>query len=256
MLLTQLTSSRRQLTSRRHASAVTIALLLLPALSLFWLPLLLAPPFGVDAKADTRSLLQQDTDGVTTPQAPATPGINVNVMNVSESGTASPPPPSLVVTAAATLPGDVAAVRSCLPFNILILPGRSPTTGIVGANPPITSDLVSGGEQHDRGRPRLSGNAFPLRHPPTKPPAVSGGASAAGVGGSGVTGNASIAMQSDMDVVTATDIKYSQSDGILSLELSQVQRVRQTGEVEMVTGWWRRAREGEGGRERSSAHAP
>ncbi|KXZ46788.1 hypothetical protein GPECTOR_40g522 [Gonium pectorale] len=91
-------------------------------------------------------------------------------------------------TAGASLPGDVTAIRSCLPYNILIVPGG----GAAGA-------------------------------PPAEAPAPGMNLTADGAsgGGAGRGGNATIVMDADFDVINATDISYSQTDGILALSLAQ-----------------------------------
>ncbi|KAG2440060.1 hypothetical protein HXX76_004174 [Chlamydomonas incerta] len=122
----------------------------------------------------------------------ATDGTNNNTSNSSTNASAPAPPKtappaatSNATVAGATLPGDVTAVRSCLPFSILILPANTTSGG---------NSTAGGG----------SGGS-------------SSGSSSSDSGG----GNATIVMSAEPGVINATDITYSEADGILALSLSQ-----------------------------------
>ena len=100
-----------------------------------------------------------------------------------------------LTSAAAALPGDVTAVRSCLSYNILILPGSNTTANATGPAANATTP----------------GNATSADGGGTTSPAGSG------------SGNATISMTAADSVINATDLAYS--DGILTLSLLQVRRV-------------------------------
>ncbi len=121
----------------------------------------------------------------------------------TDGGTAPPPPAANTSTAGATLPGDVIAVRSCLPFTVLVLPGSGPnitsSNNTTGTNATNTNTTAAGGGATGGG--------------------ATGGAATTGGGGGG---NATILMDAEPDVINATDISYSAADGILTLALAQV----------------------------------
>ncbi|GIL58883.1 hypothetical protein Vafri_13698 [Volvox africanus] len=153
-----------------------------------------------------------------------------------------------VVTASATLPGDIAAVRSCLPFNILIRPGPpgtggasagggtttnatgagNLTSGTSGASPANMTTEASGAGTGNTtsGTPGVGGTSNTTGT--TSETAGAGAGNTTGTTPTSATapvgtggGNATLIMQAEMGVINATEITYSEADGILTLALTQ-----------------------------------